>query len=130
MDQVYNLFIDAVARNRGVSSKQVLENMADGRVFIGQQAVDSGLADAVGTFQDAFMAASAMIPDRTAIRPAGSIQRSVSPCMPEREIAMLSASWTSCRFVLARRQQHSFKSLSIPASRLNSTARSERLQPS
>lgn len=44
-DTLYSLFVDAVAANRGVSVEQVLTNMADGRVFIGQQAIDAGLAD-------------------------------------------------------------------------------------
>jgi hypothetical protein len=45
VDHVYSVFVDTVAANRGVSSAQVLEDMADGRVFVGQQAIDRGLAD-------------------------------------------------------------------------------------
>ncbi|WP_319406173.1 signal peptide peptidase SppA [uncultured Desulfosarcina sp.] len=62
LDQIYSLFIDTVARNRGVSTDTVLVDMADGRVFIGQQAVDAGLADATGTFDDALTAAVELIP--------------------------------------------------------------------
>lgn len=47
VDYVYTLFVDDVARQRGVTSEQVLERMADGRVFRGQQAIDAGLADGV-----------------------------------------------------------------------------------
>lgn len=50
VDYVYTLFVDDVARHRGVSAEQVLEHMADGRVFRGQQAIDAGLVDGVSTF--------------------------------------------------------------------------------
>lgn len=53
LDYIYGIFIDVVARNRGVSAEEVKEKMADGRIFIGQQAVDAGLADYVGTIDDA-----------------------------------------------------------------------------
>lgn len=45
VDQVYGAFVDDVARNRGVNARTVLSKMADGRVFIGQQSVDAGIAD-------------------------------------------------------------------------------------
>lgn len=49
IDEYYRLFVDTVARNRGRSSEYVLANMADARIFIGQQAVAAGLADRLGT---------------------------------------------------------------------------------
>jgi signal peptide peptidase SppA len=49
VDQLYSVFVDAVARFRGVSTDAVLTHMADGRVFIGQQAIDAGLADGFAT---------------------------------------------------------------------------------
>lgn len=52
VDYVYTLFVDDVARQRGVSSEQVLERMADGRVFRGQQALEAGLADGVSSLDD------------------------------------------------------------------------------
>lgn len=45
LDHLYSVFVDAVATYRGVTSDVVLEQMADGRSFIGQQAIDAGLAD-------------------------------------------------------------------------------------
>lgn len=45
VDHIYGVFVDAVAQHRGASADAVLEHMADGRVFIGQQAVDAGLLD-------------------------------------------------------------------------------------
>jgi signal peptide peptidase SppA len=55
VDTIYSVFVQAVATNRGVSVDTVLENMADGRVFIGQQAIDAGLVDGVSTL-DALIA--------------------------------------------------------------------------
>lgn len=45
VDHIYSVFVDAVAQNRGMSAEDVLQHMADGRIFIGQQAVDAGLLD-------------------------------------------------------------------------------------
>lgn len=49
VDYLYSIFVEAVAQNRGVSVEAVLENMADGRIFVGQRAVDAGLVDGVST---------------------------------------------------------------------------------
>jgi signal peptide peptidase SppA len=63
LDYLYTQFVDTVARNRGADSKTVLEDMADGRVFIGQQAVDAGLADGTGSLDTAIEAALDLIPE-------------------------------------------------------------------
>ena len=49
VDHIYSVFVDAVAQHRGVDTDTVLERMADGRVFIGQQAIAAGLVDGVAT---------------------------------------------------------------------------------
>ena len=49
IDEIYRVFVDAVADSRGVSADTVLEHMADGRVFVGQQALTSGLIDGFAT---------------------------------------------------------------------------------
>jgi signal peptide peptidase SppA len=48
-DDIYAVFVNDVARNRGVSAEQALERMAEGRVFVGRKAIDAGLADGVST---------------------------------------------------------------------------------
>lgn len=53
VNATYEIFVDRVARNRGVSVETVLSDMADAREFIGQRAVDAGLVDAIGTLNDA-----------------------------------------------------------------------------
>lgn len=49
LDHVYGVFVDSVARNRGVKVDAVLSKMADGRVFVGQKAIDAGLVDGKST---------------------------------------------------------------------------------
>jgi len=49
VDYTYGLFVQAVATHRGVSVDQVLADMADGRMFIGEQAIAAGLVDGVST---------------------------------------------------------------------------------
>jgi signal peptide peptidase SppA len=55
VDYYYSLFVGAIAEHRGVAVDTVLKDMADGRVFIGQQAIDAGLVDGVSTL-DALIA--------------------------------------------------------------------------
>jgi signal peptide peptidase SppA len=50
-DYIYGIFTDAVAKNRGVSKEKVLNEMADGRIFMGQQAIDAGLVDKFGKLE-------------------------------------------------------------------------------
>ena len=52
VDHFYGMFIDAVARNRGVSVEAALK-MADGKEFIGKQALEAGLVDLIGTRETA-----------------------------------------------------------------------------
>jgi signal peptide peptidase SppA len=44
VDAIYEIFVDFVAQYRSVTHEQALA-MADGKVFMGQQAIDIGLAD-------------------------------------------------------------------------------------
>lgn len=55
LDYMYSLFVGSVAANRGASVDVVLRDMAEGRIFIGQQAVDAGLVDGIITL-DALVA--------------------------------------------------------------------------
>lgn len=49
VNYIYQIFVDAVARYRGVRRDTVLNKMADGKIFIGKQAIDAGLADEIRT---------------------------------------------------------------------------------
>lgn len=68
LDHHYTTFVDAVAQYRGTTSDTVLERMADGRVFIGQQALDAGLADGFASLDE--------IVERMATNPAQFATRS------------------------------------------------------
>jgi len=52
IDNIHNQFIDAVADGRKLDREKIVE-IADGRIFSGQQARDLGLVDSLGNFQDA-----------------------------------------------------------------------------
>jgi len=51
VDQLYTIFVDAVAENRGVDPETVLEDMADGRVFLAKQAQKRGMIDHVANLE-------------------------------------------------------------------------------
>lgn len=52
VDTIGTLFVDTIARNRGISAKSVREQEAE--CFMGQVGVDAGLADAVMSPEDCF----------------------------------------------------------------------------
>lgn len=52
LNDLAEVFISTVARNRGTSYENVAENFGQGGVFIGAKAVEAGLADAVATLDD------------------------------------------------------------------------------
>lgn len=47
LDYLYGLFIDAVSKHRNTPADIVNKDMAEGRIFIGEQAIDAGLADEI-----------------------------------------------------------------------------------
>ena len=51
VNRIYGLFVETVARNRGIDPSTVRDTEAG--LFFGQAAVAIGLADAIGTFDDA-----------------------------------------------------------------------------
>jgi signal peptide peptidase SppA len=51
VDYLGSLFADAVSAQRGIELERVLADLATGQVFIGQQAIDAGLADGVMTLE-------------------------------------------------------------------------------
>lgn len=51
IDYLYSIFIDKVSLFRGVSVEETLK-MADGKVYIGQQAIEAGLVDGISTMDE------------------------------------------------------------------------------
>ena len=62
VDAYYGQFLDAIKRGRSMDDKK-LKDLADGRLFVGQEAVDNGLADGVQGIGETFiqLAAQAQI---------------------------------------------------------------------
>lgn len=66
-DHIYSVFVEAISKYRGTSVDDVLRRMADGRTFIGQQAIDAGLVDGFYA-QSALVAELGANPERFATR--------------------------------------------------------------
>ena len=60
VDDVYEQFVEAIVAQRGLSRGEVLR-IADGRVFTGRQALEYGLVDVLGTYEDAMDLAADMV---------------------------------------------------------------------
>lgn len=52
VDALYRAFVAGVATNRGVTVEEVLERMAEGRVFVGRDAIEAGLVDDVASMSE------------------------------------------------------------------------------
>lgn len=59
MDDVHRQFIGVVEDERGLTHEEAVE-LADGRVFTGEQALDLGLVDTLGTYEDAITIAAGL----------------------------------------------------------------------
>lgn len=96
VDEIYRSFVQAVADNRRVSVDQVLSNMADGRIFVGRQAVDAGLADGIATVETV-VEQMATNPDKFSARKKASFALGGLPNAPakvavtERGVAQVTA---------------------------------------
>jgi signal peptide peptidase SppA len=64
VDHYYGLFVKAVARGRGVAPEAVREGFGQGRMVAAQAAVEQGMADRVGTLDDAIRRAAALAGER------------------------------------------------------------------
>lgn len=51
IDTIASLFIEAVARNRGIDTAIVQENFGQGGLIVGQAAINAGMADRIGSFE-------------------------------------------------------------------------------
>jgi len=78
VDDMAQVFVESVARNRGVPVAQVLRDFGQGDVLVGQRALDAGLVDELGTLDDLISAAE--------VQPTGGLMASI-------EIAKITAQW-------------------------------------
>ena len=51
VDDYYSMFINDVARNRGVSTEKVLNSFGQGRVYGADEAVKNKMADKISSFE-------------------------------------------------------------------------------
>ncbi len=72
--QIHGQFVEAIAKGRQLDIKQV-EALADGRIFTGQKALELGLVDRLGNFEDAIAWAGEL----------GGIKGKVETVFPEKE---------------------------------------------
>lgn len=77
VDALADVFIDAVASNRGVPRDTVLSDFGKGDVFIGKAAITAGLADEMGSFESVLAALAGGGP--VSRRPIVSATRIISP---------------------------------------------------
>jgi len=73
VDYIYSLFVEHVAKFRSVSVDVVLADMADGKVFIGKQAIKAGLVDGVSTFDALIASTSAGVADNKQVMTASGV---------------------------------------------------------
>lgn len=68
--QVYDRFLGIVSRSRDLPEEELRKTLADGRIIIGKDAVEAGLADQTGYIEDAYEKARALAeaPDAGVIR--------------------------------------------------------------
>lgn len=52
VDELYTIFVNDIARNRGTSPSIVLKEWADGRLFLAHQAIGNGLIDGIMTLEE------------------------------------------------------------------------------
>ena len=81
VDRVYGLFVDTVARNRGLTANAV--RATEARLFFGEDAVRAGLADEVGTMRSAFAALAATLSTPRSIVAASAVRPGAAITLPK-----------------------------------------------
>jgi ClpP class serine protease len=52
VDKYYGMFVDSVAKNRGISSAAVKKNFGGGRTVMAKDAMEPGMVDGIATLTD------------------------------------------------------------------------------
>lgn len=52
VDKLYEIIVQDIATHRGVAVEKVLADMADGKIFIGQQGIEAGLVDGYSSLDE------------------------------------------------------------------------------
>ncbi len=90
MDEIYGVFKGHVTEIRGNRLKKPIDELAGGRVYTGQQALELGLVDKIGTLQDAitYLAEKAHLTDydvRIVPEPKNFLERLVEEISGEKD---------------------------------------------
>ena len=85
VNRIYGLFVETVARHRGLEPSAVRDTEAG--LFFGQAAVGIGLADAIGTFDDAL----AQLIDSVSLQTSPLVRIAASDSMSSRNLQMESS---------------------------------------
>ncbi len=97
LDNVYQQFIRDVSKNRKIPLERMKE-LAEGRVYTGEEAKNAGLVDVFGNLQDAIEKAGRM----------GGIKGRVEAVYPEKD------SFSLLRLLLGQETEESLTNLSLP----------------
>jgi len=82
VDSLATVFVETVARNRGVSSETVLSEFGQGGVLIGREAVQAGLADRLGSYESVVAELKDQKPgSMPGMRPLGAAHTQEGPAM-------------------------------------------------
>jgi ClpP class serine protease len=98
IDATAQVFVESVARYRGVSADTVLSSFGQGGVFVGQQAVEAGLADRLGSFEGVLeglrgerqTTLRATAPSTSGTIAAGGLRANSRPITQLKEVARMS----------------------------------------
>lgn len=105
VDDLYGIFVQQVADARNRSVETVLASMADGRMFMGQQAVAAGLADGVASRDDILNALRkrAQRGDRSYFNPYPQNTPVRHPPRGQKTAALLTGSISAAQIAAARK---------------------------
>lgn len=93
VDYLYSIFVDQVAKQRGVSSEIVLEDMADGRIFIGEQAITAGLVDGVSTFDNLINTVLPEAVTQAELEMESYLRKLETECRRKNQVGLLQKQW-------------------------------------
>ena len=99
VDEVYSVFVNAVAKNRGTTQAKVRAGYGQGRTLLAPQAKEAGLVDRIGTFDSvlAKLGVGGMMPSRNSF----GANRNFPASRRQRELDMLGIG-TATPFVPGR----------------------------
>lgn len=72
VDYLYAVFLSTVAKHHGIDAEQVHTQMADGRIFIGEQGIEAGLATRIAPLEQVIADLATTGTTRVAITPRAS----------------------------------------------------------